>query len=77
MCFFYIRRAVSEWRRFYVDAALYFCDRLKVITCEEFVNVKIVGAQLSDSGSSNGTCLTDSYHTIIKVLKNEYSEVTT
>jgi hypothetical protein len=41
------------------------------------VNVKIVGAQLSDSSSSNGTCLTDSYHTIIKVLKNEYSEVTT
>jgi hypothetical protein len=41
------------------------------------MEVEVVEAQLPDSGSSTGiTSLTNSHHTIRKVLKKEYSEVT-
>jgi hypothetical protein len=45
---------VSDWRCFYIDVALYCCDRLTGAPCWVFVEVQTVEAQLSDSDSSTG-----------------------
>jgi hypothetical protein len=59
---------------FRVIMHLYYHDNLKRIPCQEFVKVQIVETQTQAVAAV--TSLTSPHHTIRKVLKKVYSEVT-
>jgi hypothetical protein len=38
---------------FYINVALYYCDHLKGVSCQDLVELQIVVVHLTDAGSSS------------------------